>query len=51
MSLPGFSGSENPTALMTEPETLVAVLILAAGTWAHGFNVALLHRFIFFYYL
>lgn len=35
MSLPGFSGSENPTALKTERETLVAVLILAAGTLAH----------------
>lgn len=35
MSLPGFSGSENPPALMTEQETPVAVLILAAGTLAH----------------
>lgn len=35
MSLPGFSGSENPPALMTEREALVALLILAAGTSAH----------------
>lgn len=49
MSLPGFSSSENPTALKMERAALVvAVLISAAGSLARGFTAALLHSIFSF---